>query len=91
MELKAIANDFATKIVGSEFGTANQMLSPELREDWSVEALKVAYEEMIEYFEGAPVRVITDFDESIGMTKVDEGTFVYVPLESEGGVEAVSD
>ena len=90
MNVKETANQFAEKVVAGDYAAANAMLSSDIRADWTAEAIQTAYEEMIEYFEGDPVRVNTEFEEEFGKTQLDHGTLLYVPLESDFGSEAIS-
>lgn len=77
------------KIVNGQYDKACEMLSSSALSQWSASTLQEQYEEMIEYFEGAKVKVITGWQE-IGDVELDNGVLIYVPLESEEGGEAVT-
>lgn len=83
------ADEFALKIVANQFDAAFGMLSDAAQAEWGVDDLKEAYEEMIEYFEGADVEVVTGWDE-IEDVELDHGVMIYVPVESCEGGEAIS-
>lgn len=90
MHPKELANQFAKKIVEGAFQEAHGMLAGSLQEDWPPQVLKETFEEMIEYFEGSPIHLVMDFDDEFSITKIEGGTFVYVPVESDEGSEAIA-
>ena len=91
MSLRNIANDFSLKVVAGSYEDAFEMLSGEAREIWSASSLKESYLDMIEYFEGEAAQVLTEFDDEFGMTPLEDGTLLYVPVNTESGLsEAIS-
>ncbi|MEO1521707.1 MAG: hypothetical protein AAFU78_13160 [Cyanobacteria bacterium J06633_2] len=90
MSAKSLVQNFASTVLRGQYEEAFQMLSGEAKDDWSPDAIKEAFEDMVEYFEGAAPRLDLEFDDEFGITKLDEGTLVYVPVVSDEGSEAIS-
>jgi hypothetical protein len=91
MSLRKIADEFSLKVVSGQFAEAQKMLGGEAREVWTQEGIQEAYSDMVEYFNGAEVKVEEGWNDEFAETKLDEGTLLYVPIISaEGDSEAIS-
>ena len=83
MSHRAIADRFALSIVAGNYQDAFQMLSANAKNVWSVQSLEDAFVEMYDDIEVAKPKVVTEWKDSSGTTKLDRGTLLYIPIESE--------
>ena len=91
MSLRQMADKFAGLVVAGDYAKAHKMLAGEAASEWPAEELQSEYEEMVEYFEGSPPKVMEGWDGDYSQTKIDEDTtLLYVPISNDDGVnEAV--
>ena len=82
MSLRSIADRFALKIVAGEYGAAFSMLSVTAKQEWNAQSLQDEFEAMYENIDIAKPRVVTEWNDESGTTKFDDGTLLYVPIDS---------
>ena len=82
MSLRAIADQFALRIVGGKYQEAYEMLSKAAKEEWSPASLKDEFEGMYDNIELAEPTVVTEWNDISGTHDLENGTMLYVPIES---------
>lgn len=82
MSNRKIADQFALKIVDGEYSKAFEMLSKSMQQEWTIESLKEEFESMYESIGSAKPVVVTDWNDVSATTELENGTLLYVPIES---------
>ena len=91
MSLRKLADEFALKVVAGNYKEAHEMLSDVAKSEWTPNAIKEEFEAMYEDLSESKPFVITDWNDENGETDLDNGTLLYVPIDSEDGwSEAIS-
>ena len=81
------AIEFAQCLTESDYHSADRMLHPSLKEDWTVESLRASYNLMLTSSGEAIATVVKT---SVSVARLDHGTFVFVPIQTAEEVEGVS-
>ena len=90
-EYRKIALEFATALTKGNFDEAHSMLSPDCRTEWSPEALRRGYEEMLDYAStpATNVELVTTLEDWPAKQANDIG-WAYVAVSGADFGEAVS-
>ena len=91
MTYSEFAVDFAKALTADDFASAHAMLAPKLKADYTIDALKASFEEMVEYGE-SPARVdgvVQTMDDWPAKGSNDLG-WAYVSISGDDFGEAVT-